>query len=147
QRLKISGGGAKRTHQLLVVAVGHAGHDLMCPNIEARGVEVDGAHPLAGTGFTLRRSGTMASAELAHEGTPGEDETRVRPITLDHLCCIACSSGSTPPVSNAWVIENHVARRDVSHQSVVGSQLVIVPLYYTLRRCGAQPCFCGGDCP
>ena len=89
----------------------------------------------------------MACAELAHGGTPLQDETRARTITLDHLWSIACSSGSRPPVSDACVIENQRAGRDVSHQSIVGSELVIALLYCTLGRCVVRPCFCGGDCP
>src|SRR5438876_11050191 len=65
-----------------------------------------------------------------------QDETRSRAITLDHFGSIACSSGSRPPVSDACVIENQRAGRDASHQSVVGSELVIAPLYCTRLRCG-----------
>ena len=41
RRLEISGVGAKGTHDLLVVTVGHAGHDLMRTNIDTSGVGVD----------------------------------------------------------------------------------------------------------
>src|SRR5437867_5135447 len=65
-----------------------------------------------------------------------QNATRSRAITLDHLWSRACSSGSRPPVSDAGVIENQRAGRDASHQSVVGSELVIAPLYCTRLRCG-----------
>ena len=40
----------------------------MRPNIDASGVGVDRAHALEGTSFAMGRSGTMASAQLAHGG-------------------------------------------------------------------------------
>src|SRR6266704_766240 len=113
QRLKISGVGAKSTDDLLVVTVGDAGHDFRRTNIHTSGVGVDRAHTLEGTSFAMGRSGTMASAQLAHGGTPFAERTRRRAMTLDYLRSIACSSGSMPPVSDACVIENHVARRDL----------------------------------
>src|SRR5712691_10558523 len=95
----------------------------------------------AWAGFALRRSGTMASAALAHGVTPCEDETRPSAITLDHLWSRACASGSKPPVSDTCVIEDQRAGRDASHHSVVGSELVIAPLYYTLWGWGGTALF------
>ena len=39
------------------------------------------------------------------------------------------------------MIENHVAGRDTSHQSIVGAQLVIAALYYTLGECEGTALF------
>ena len=61
---------------------------------------------------------------------------RSQAITRDHLWSIACASGSMPPVSDAYVIENQRAGRDVSHHSRVGSELVIALSYYTCLSCG-----------
>src|SRR5262249_16317228 len=72
---------------------------------------------------------------------PCADEMWSRAITLDHLWSIACSSGSKPPVSDACVIENQRAGRDARHQSFVGSELVIAPLYCTLGWCGRMALF------
>ena len=134
QGVEICGVGTKSADDLLVVAVGHTGHDLMRANVDARGTGIDLAHAIERTDFTLGRLCTMAFAQLAHERL-------LDAITLDHLRSIACSSGSKPPVSDTCVIENHVAGRDASHQSIVGSQLVIASLYYTLRECEGTALF------
>jgi hypothetical protein len=44
---------------------------------------------------------------------------------------IVCSSGSKPPVADSCVIEGPRAARETSHQSLVGSQLVIASCYST----------------
>src|SRR5262245_40669842 len=64
-----------------------------------------------------------------------------RAITLDHLCFIACSSGSRPPGSDAGVVENQRSGRDASHQSFVGSELVIALRYCTLWWCDETALF------
>src|SRR5438552_3534 len=79
--------------------------------------------------------------KLAHGVAPREDAMWSRAITLDHLCSIACSSGSRPPLSDACVIEHQRAGRDASHQSFVGSELVIAPLYCTLWWCDGTALF------
>ena len=56
QGVQISRIGTKGTDQLLVLAVRHAGHDLMGANIHPSGVAVDLAHPGERTGFALGRS-------------------------------------------------------------------------------------------
>src|SRR5262249_62041203 len=86
--------------------------------------------------------------------SPGDDRPRGRllrllmarapdAITLAHLSHRVYASGSTPPVSDAGVIENHGAARDETPQRLCGSALVLTPCYYTPWR----PCFCRGDCP
>src|SRR5262249_28117829 len=113
---------------LLVLTVRHTGHDLMRANVAPSGLGGDLAHAGERTGFTRGGCGTMASAELAHGVTRAADAMRSRAITLDHLGSVSCSSGAMPPVSVACVIENQRAGRDVCHQSLVGSELVIAPL-------------------
>jgi hypothetical protein len=66
QCLEISSVRTKRPHDLLVITVGHAGHDLMGANVDTRSVGGNLAHAREGTGFTLRGSGTTTFAELAH---------------------------------------------------------------------------------
>src|SRR6266446_891508 len=84
QGLEISGLGAKSTDDLLIVTVGDAGHDCMRTTIHTSGVEVDRAHALEGTSFAMGRSGTIASAQLAHGGLLLQNErdgVRSRSIT------------------------------------------------------------------
>src|SRR5262249_49749830 len=119
QRLEIRSIRAKGAHDLVIMAVGHTGHDLMRTNVDASGVGGDLAHAFKGTGFALGRAGTMTCTQFAHGGSlDGHARSPWRYSVL---------IGAQPPVSDACVIENHGAGRDVRHQSMVRSELVIVP--------------------
>jgi hypothetical protein len=67
----------------------------------------------------------MTGAALAHSSLRRWGPTRCDTLTRDSLSSIADASGSTPPVADACVLENHVGARNDTHQCVVGSQLVI----------------------
>ena len=45
-------------------------------------------------------------------------------ITLDPLSRIVYAAGSMPPMSDTWVVENHVGARDERRQCLVGSVFV-----------------------
>ena len=54
--LQSGGVGAKRPDDVLVVASGHAGHDLLRAHVHPSGVAVDVAHAFARTGCAVGRS-------------------------------------------------------------------------------------------
>ena len=84
QGLEIRGVGAKGAHDLLLLAVGHTGDNLMGANVDTGGVGGDCAHTGERTGFALR--GRVRGRLLSRlMGTPVQDEMRLRTITLDHL--------------------------------------------------------------
>jgi hypothetical protein len=68
QRLQIRSVRAKGTHDLLVLAVRYASHDLMRANVDASGVGVDLAHSLERPGFAMGGAGTMTFTQFAHGG-------------------------------------------------------------------------------
>ncbi len=140
-RLASRGVRATGAPALLVRTSGPTGHARMGPTVDTSGLGGARAPPSAWAGVAWSRAGTLASAALAHGGTPGEDATRPSAITLAHLWSRACAAGSKPPVSDAGVSEDQRAGRDARHHSVVGSARVLAPLSSTLWRWGGTALF------
>src|SRR5262249_53785190 len=69
QSVQISGGGAKSAHQLLIVTIGHAGHDFMGANIYASRMDVELAHAIKWTSVALGRAEARTLTEFAHRGS------------------------------------------------------------------------------